>query len=157
VAHRLVFTGLADSPFRSVLVRDWSLGLTTILQTPRYQSVQVGFDVNGDGFPFTDRVGLLGRNTYQGDVYHNIDLRIQRDIPFTIAKSEAHVNFSFEVFNLFNRANVLDVNNIYGAPDLVGPEPQRFGDGVGGANPGFGQPRSIADARQLQFSLRLTF
>lgn len=157
VSHRLVFTGLADSPFRNVLVKDWSLGLTTILQTPRYQSVQVGFDVNGDGFPFTDRVGLLGRNTYQGDVYHNIDMRIQRDIPFTIAKSEAHVNFSFEVFNLFNRANVLDVNNIYGAPDLVGPEPRRYGDGVGGANPGFGQPRSIADARQLQFSLRLTF
>ncbi|HXE89824.1 MAG TPA: TonB-dependent receptor [Terriglobales bacterium] len=157
VAHRFVLTGLADSPFRHWLAKNWTLGLTTTLQTPRYQAVQVGFDVNGDGFPFTDRVGLLGRNTYQGDVFHNIDLRVQRDIPFTVSNSEAHLNFSFEVFNLFNRANVLDVNNIYGAPDLIGPEPRRYGDGVVGANPGFGQPRSIADARQLQFSVRLTF
>lgn len=157
VAHRFVFAGLADSPFRNVLMKNWSLGLTATLQTPRHQSVQVGFDVNGDGFPFTDRVGLLGRNTYLGDVYHNIDLRIQRDIPFAISESKVHLNFSFEVFNLFNRANVLDVNNIYLAPDLVGPEPRRYGDGVGGPNPGFGQPRSIADARQLQFALRLSF
>lgn len=157
VAHRFVFAGLADSPFRNVLVKDWSLGLITTLQTPRYQPVLVGFDVNGDGFPFSDRVGLLGRNTYRGDVFHNIDLRVQRDIPFTISKSKASLKFNFEVFNLFNRANVLDVNNIYGAPDLIGPEPRRFGDGVGGLNPSFGTPRSIADARQLQFALRLTF
>ncbi len=157
VAHRFVFTGLADSPFRNVLVKDWSLGLTTTLQTGRYQPVAVGFDVNGDGFPFSDRVGLLGRNTYRGDAFHNIDLRVQRDIPFSISKTEAHLNFSFEAFNLLNRANVLDVNNIYGAPDLIGPEPRHFGDGVGGPNPSFGTPRSIADARQLQFALRLTF
>jgi hypothetical protein len=43
---------------------------------------------------------------------------------------------------LFNRKNLFDVNNIYGAGDLIGPEPKQYGDGVQGAVPllQFGAP-----------------
>lgn len=43
---------------------------------------------------------------------------------------------------LFNRKNLIDVNNIYGAGDLIGPEPKHYGDGVQGAVPllQFGAP-----------------
>ncbi len=157
VAHRFILTGLVDSPFRDPFGKDWSFGLTTTLQSPRYQSVLVGFDTNGDGFPFSDRVGLLGRNTYAGDVLRNVDIRVQRDIPFELSQHQVKTTFSFEVFNLFNRVNVLDVDNIYAAGDLIGPVPHHFGDHVQGAVPSFGSPRSVADMRQLQFSLRFSF
>lgn len=157
VAHRFVLTGLVDSPFHNVVVKDWSFGLTTALQSPRYQSVLVGFDVNGDGFPFSDRVGLLGRNTYAGDVLRNVDIRFQREFPFEMSQHQVKTTFSFEAFNVINRANVLDVDNIYAAGDFIGPVPKHFGDHVQGAVPSFGSPRSIADMRQLQFSLRLSF
>jgi hypothetical protein len=159
IAHRFVLSGVVESPWRRALLRDWDLGLTTVVQSPRFQSVQVGFDTNGDGFPFSDRVGLLGRNTYQGGNFRNVDVRAERAIPFKMSNREARATFSLEVFNLFNRKNVIDVNNIYGAGDLIGAEPHHYGDGVQGAIPllRFGTPRSVADMRQLQFSARISF
>ncbi len=159
IAHRFVLTGTVDSPYQNPLLKGWDVGVTTVVQSPRFQSVQVGFDSNGDGFPFSDRVGLLGRNTYQGGNFRDVDTRVERVIPFTLSNREASATFSLEVFNLFNRKNVIDVNNIYGAADLVGPVPRYYGDGVQGAVPvlQFGTPRSIADMRQLQFSVRFSF
>ena len=161
VAHRFVLTGLVDSPYHQFLVKDWNFGLTTTLQSPRFQSVLVGFDVNGDGFPFSDRVGLLGRNTYAGDVLRNVDVRIQREFPFELSQHHAKASLSFEAFNVINRANVLDVDNIYAAGDVPAGQavPKHYGDHVGGGVPQstFGKPRSIADMRQLQVSLRFSF
>ncbi len=159
VGHRLVATALFESPSKNAILRDWSFGLTETVQSGRYQPVLVGFDVNGDGFPFSDRVGLLGRNSYRGDAFRSTDIRVERGLPFTAGSREVRTTFSLEVFNLFNRTNVLDVDNIYLGPDLVGPEPTHYGDGVGGAIPqsGFGRPRSIADMRQLQLSVRFSF
>jgi hypothetical protein len=157
IGQRFVLTGLMESPSKHPVLRDWSLGLTTTIQTPRFQSVLVGFDSNGDGFPFSDRVGLLGRNSYRGDAYRTADVRVERALPMAIKGRETHTTVSLEVFNLFNRANVLDVNNIYGAADLIGPVPMQYGDGVTGAAPSFGTPRSVADMRQLQLSVRFSF
>lgn len=159
IAHRFVLTGTVESPYQNALLKAWNVGVTAIVQSPRFQSVQVGFDTNGDGFPFSDRVGLLGRNTYQGGNLRDVDTRIERAIPFTVSNREVRATFSLEVFNLFNRKNVIDVNNIYGAADLIGPVPRHYGDGVQGAVPvlQFGTPRSIADMRQLQFSVRFSF
>lgn len=159
IADRFVISGVVESPWQHPLLKAWDLGLTAVVQSPRYQSVQVGFDTNGDGFPFSDRVGLLGRNTYAGGNFRNVDLRVERAIPFKVSGREARATLSLEVFNLFNRKNVIDVNNIYGAGDLIGPEPKHYGDGVEGAIPllRFGTPRSVADMRQLQFSARFSF
>jgi hypothetical protein len=159
IAHRFVLSGTVESPYQNPLLKAWDLGVTAVVQSPRFQSVQVGFDSNGDGFPFSDRVGLLGRNTYQGGNFRDVDTRVERAIPFTLSNREVRATFSLEVFNLFNRKNVIDVNNIYGAADLVGPVPRHYGDGVQGAVPvlQFGTPRSVADMRQLQFSARFSF
>ncbi len=159
IAHRFVITGTVESPYQNQLLKGWNVGVTGVVQSPRFQSVQVGFDSNGDGFPFSDRVGLLGRNSYQGGNFRDVDTRVERAIPFNVSNREVRATFSLEVFNLFNRKNVVDVNNIYGAADLVGPVPRHYGDGVQGAVPvlQFGTPRSIADMRQLQFSVRFSF
>jgi hypothetical protein len=65
---------------------------------------------------------------------------------------------SFEVFNLFNRDNVQDIDQVYGAPEFAGPVPKQFGDGVTSpANPTFGTPTFTGAARQMQIALRLNF
>jgi len=62
-----------------------------------------------------------------------------------------------EAFNLLNRANVNEVNTVYGAPDFVGAIPTHYQDGVAAPSPFFGTPRNVFNPRQLQFAARFTF
>ena len=156
IRHRFVLSLMGESPAEwPLLARNFKLSMLNTLQTPRYFSILAGFDVNGDGFPFNDRVGTSGRNFYRGDSYYDSDLRLQRVFhPSDRFSTEA----SFEVFNLLNRDNVQDIDQVYGAPDFIGPVPKQFGDGVTSpANPTFGSPTFASPARQLQVSLRFNF
>jgi hypothetical protein len=160
VRHRFTLAFLAESPREwPVVVRDFKFSLLNSLQSARFFSINTGFDTNGDLFPFSDRVGVSARNSYKGDPYYDTDLRVQRVIPITErVKTEASV----EVFNLFNRPNVEDVDHVYGLPDFVGPVPRKFGDHIApppssGGNPGFGSPKFASPARQIQLSLRFNF
>jgi hypothetical protein len=154
--HHFVLTLLGESPSTwNPLLRNFKVSMLNTLQSPRYYTVFAGFDVNGDGFPFSDRVGNIGRNTYRGDSSYTTDMRLQR--VFNLGeriKAEA----SAEVFNLFNRPNVNGIDTVYGAPDFLGPIPRQYRDGVSSpANPTFGTPNFVAPARQLQLSVRLNF
>jgi len=156
VRHRFTLAFLTESPKEwPIVVRDFKFSLLTSLQSARYFSINAGFDTNGDLFPFDDRVGVSARNSYKGDPYYDVDLRLQRVIPFSErVKGEASV----EVFNLFNRPNVEDVDHVYGLPDFVGPVPREFGDHVTSpANPTFGLPKFVSPARQIQLSFRINF
>ena len=53
--------------------------------------------MNGDGFPFSDRVGNIGRNTYRGDSSYTTDVRVQR--VFNV-RERLKAEASAEVFNL---------------------------------------------------------
>jgi Carboxypeptidase regulatory-like domain/TonB dependent receptor len=156
VRHRFVLTMLAESPNTwTPALRNFKLSVLNTLQSPRYYSILAGFDVNGDGFPFADRVGTIGRNTFRGDASYTTDVRLQK--VFSLGE-RFKAEVSAEVFNLFNRANVNAIDTVYGAADFVGPVPQRFGDGVTSpANPTFGSPSYAAPARQVQLALRLNF
>lgn len=151
IAHRFVLSVLAEAPARGLL-RNFKLGILTTLESPRYRSVLVGFDANGDLQTGPDRVGRLGRNTYKMDSFKSVDLRLAREIGLS---ERVRVEVIAEAFNLFNTANVTAVDTVYGAPDLLGPLPRRFGDGVRGPNPNFGSPVDAAPARQIQFALKL--
>jgi hypothetical protein len=156
VRHRFTLAFLTESPKEwPIVVRDFKFSLLSSLQSARWFSINAGFDTNGDGFPFPDRVGISPRNSYKGDPFYNVDVRLQRAIPFTERiKGEASV----EVFNLMNRPNVEDVDHVYGLRDFAGSVPQEFGDHISSpANPGFGSPKFASDARQLQLSFRITF
>jgi hypothetical protein len=80
---------------------------------------------------------------------------VQRAFRFTERlKGEAGV----EVFNLFNRQNVENIDTAYGTAVFGGPVPRAFGDGISSqANPTFGSPKFVAPARQIQLSLRASF
>lgn len=156
VRHRAVLTFLAQSPDNwPRLLRNLKLSMLNTLQSPRYFSILAGFDVNGDGFPFSDRTGTVGRNSYRGASYYDSDIRLQRVFHLTKRLS---TEASVEGFNLFNHRNVQSIDQVYGAADFLGPVPRQFGDGVGSpANPTFGSPNFTGPARQLQASLRLNF
>jgi hypothetical protein len=157
VTHRFILTGLVETPSTwNVFARDFKCSMLNTLQSPRYYTVLAGFDVNGDQYPFSDRVGTIGRNTYRGDSFYNTDIRVSRDVPIN---ERVKAEFSAEVFNLFNRANVVDIDHVYGSPLFdAGPIPTHFGDGVTSLeNPTFGTPKYVAPARQIQLSVRLTF
>ncbi|MGH9745313.1 MAG: TonB-dependent receptor domain-containing protein [Candidatus Acidiferrales bacterium] len=156
VRHRFTLIGLVETPHTwNLAFRDFKFSMINTLQSPRYYTILAGFDVNGDIYPFSDRVGTIGRNTYRGDSLYDTDIRIQRDIPIT---ERFKGELSFEVFNLFNRPNVEDIDHVYGNDVFLGPVPQSFGDGVTSpANPTFGSPKFVAPARQIQLSLRVNF
>jgi hypothetical protein len=156
VRHRFVLSALAATPARwPLLFRNFKASMLTTLQSPLYYTILAGFDVNGDQFPFNDRVGAIGRNTYRGDPSYTTDIRLQRLFSFT---ERLNGEASFEVFNLFNRVNVNAIDTVYGAADFAGPIPRSFGDGITSPdNPTFGTPTFAAPARQIQLSLRLNF
>ena len=154
--HHFVLALMGESPNTwNPVLRNFKVSMLNTLQSPRYYTIFAGFDVNGDQFPFSDRVGNTGRNTYRGGSSYTTDVRVQR--VFNVSerlKAEA----SAEVFNLFNRQNVNGIDTVYGAPAFLGPIPQKFGDGISSpTNPTFGSPNFVAPARQLQLAVRLIF
>jgi Carboxypeptidase regulatory-like domain/TonB dependent receptor len=156
VRHRATISFLAESPDTwPEALRNLKLSMANTLQSPRYFSILAGFNVNGDGYPFSDRTGTVGRNSYRGASYYDSDLRLQR--AFQI-RDRFSADASIEGFNLFNHRNVQSIDQVYGAPDFLGPVPRQFGDGIGSpANPTFAQPNFAGPARQLQASLRFDF
>jgi hypothetical protein len=156
VRQRFVLTMLAESPDNwAAALRNFTFSVLNTLQSPRHYTIFAGFDVNGDGYPFSDRVGNIGRNTYRGDASYTTDVRLQK--AFTLGERFT-LQASAEIFNLFNRPNVNAIDTVYGAAAFLGPVPQTFGDGVSSsANPTFGSPSFVAPARQTQLALRLIF
>jgi hypothetical protein len=154
--HHFVLTLMGESPNTwSPVLRNFKVSMLNTMQSPRHYTIFAGFDVNGDGFPFSDRVGGLGRNTYRGDSSYTTDLRVQRVFNLN---ERFKVELSAELFNLFNRQNVSGIDTVYGAATFAGPVPQRFGDGISSpGNPTFGSPNFVSPARQLQVALRVNF
>jgi hypothetical protein len=146
VRHRLVLTLMGESPTTwAAALRNFQFSMLNTLQTPQYYSILAGSDVNGDGFPFNDRV----------DSYYDTDLRLQRLFNLT---ERWKLNASAEALNVLNRVNVQDVDQVYGAAEFEGAVPKSYGDGVTSpANPNFGSPTFAGAARQFQLSLKLRF
>lgn len=148
VAHRFVSSLLLESPFRNSL-RDFKLGLSFTAESPRYYTIFVGSDVNADGNPVNDRPANngapLGRNSFRGDRYISLDMRLSRVFRFG---ERFTVEPIAEVFNLLNTFNAKDFNTVYGRPDLSLPS-----TGI----VGFGTPRQIYNTRQVQFGFKVKF
>ena len=101
-------------------------------------NVQTGADRNNDTNN-NDRPVGVGRNSARGFNFSSVDLRLMRSVPLGRNRLELLV----EVFNLFNHANYLVPNNIYG----TGTTPL----------PAFGQPTAVGDPREMQFGVRVIF
>ena len=156
VRHRLTLTAMFESP-ESVgpLLAGFQFSILNTLQSGQPYSILAGSDINGDGFPFNDRVGSIGRNSYLGAPFYDTDIRLQRIVR---TGEHAQLTLSGEAFNVLNVANVQDVDQVYGSGEFLGAIPRHFGDGVTSpANPNFGTPTFAGAARQFQISASLSF
>jgi Carboxypeptidase regulatory-like domain len=161
VGQRFVLNATIDGPTnRNALLNNFRVGTIVTLESPNYFTKFAGFDANGDIFGNNDRVGIEPRNTFKGDSYQTIDLRLSRSFKATERLS---VETIAEAFNLFNTVNVRFFNTVYGAADFCPFNPtaqgcsptQRFREGS--PNPTYGTPRAVYNPRQIQLALRLAF
>jgi hypothetical protein len=99
------------------------------------------FNPNAFTQPRPGHRGTAGRNILNGPNYRSVDLALARLFPISEGRS---LQFRVEAFNLFNRANF----------DL----PANSDDGSVLFTSGAGRISSVvADAREFQFALKLTF
>jgi hypothetical protein len=164
VAHRFVGNAtLAGPTHLNPIINNWQLSTIVSLESPHYFTKFAGFDSNGDIFGNNDRVGIEPRNTFKGDSYQTVDMRVSRT--FTITE-KTHLEAMAEAFNLLNTLNIHFYNTAYGAADFcpfagnptaVGCTATPSGFREGSPNPSYGTPRSIFNPRQVQLALRVTW
>jgi hypothetical protein len=152
--HRFVANAIFSGPEKmNAIVNDWQLSTIVSLETPHYFTKFSGFDSNGDVFGNNDRVGIEPRNTFKGDSYQSIDLRLSREFKLT---ERMRLEGLVEAFNLLNTVNVRFYNTAYGAPDFIPVgTPGTFREGS--PNPAYGTPRAVNNPRQIQFAARITW
>jgi Carboxypeptidase regulatory-like domain len=161
--HRFVGNAIFAGPTSgNYLLRDYLLSFIVTLESPHRFTKFAGFDANGDIFGVNDRVGLDGRNTFVGDNFRTVDVRLSRAFQL---REKLRMEFIAEAFNLLNKVNIRFFNTVYGdsvfhpegtplIDPVLGPIPT-FKEGA--LNPAYGTPRSIFNPRQLQFAVRFTF
>jgi hypothetical protein len=106
-------------------------------------------------------VGIEGRNTFAGDNFRSVDVRLGRKFPFQEKRS---FEILAEAFNLSNTLNVRFFNTVYGASDFCPFNPTAFGcpatpSGLreGSPNPLYGTPRAVNNPRQIQLAVKFNF
>jgi len=161
VGQRFVMNATIAGPTKkNILVNNFQMSTIVTVESPNYFTKFAGFDANGDIFGNNDRVGIEPRNTFKGDSYQSVDMRIARTFKAT---ERLNVEAMAEAFNLLNTVNVRFFNTVYGAADFCNFNAtaqgcsltQRFLDGS--PNPNYGTPRALYNPRQIQFALRFTF
>jgi hypothetical protein len=151
--HRLVASGVFQSWFDNLALRDWVFSPIFIAGSGRPFNLLLGFDGNGDGRPQSDRPGASGRNTGRGEAFYSFDMRLARRF---FATESRYLELTFEAFNLFNRVNLAGINNTVGTTfatetnfDVRGRRDRRPTEPLGFI--------SAANARQIQLGLRFNF
>ncbi len=139
--HRAVVTASYRLPL------DVTVGTVTSLASARPFNATTGVDNNGDGSN-NDRPVLDGavvdRYAFRGTALY--DVTLFGDLRLAIAGSRA-VGFRVEAFNVFNRANVLGRNGVWGNGDAALPT-------FGQASPGLA---NIEGGRMVQLQVRFDF
>jgi hypothetical protein len=154
VTHRFVGNATFEGPTHmNRLVNNWQLSTIVSLESPHYFTKFAGLDTNGDGFPLNDRVGIEPRDTFKGDKYQSVDLRISRTFKFS---ERVSLQALAESFDTLNRVNIRFFNTVYGAANFFpAGTPGKFNEGS--PNPNYGTPRAVFNPRQIQFAVRFTW
>jgi hypothetical protein len=161
VRNRVVVNGTVTTPKTwNPFARDFLFSLIATIQSPMRFTKFAGFDANGDIFGNNDRVGIEPRNTFIGDNFRSVDVRMGRTFPFREKRS---LEVIAEAFNLFNTTNIRFFNTVYGASDFCPVDPTAFGctgansNLEGSPNPLYGTPRAVFNPRQIQLALKFNF
>jgi hypothetical protein len=152
--HRFVFSGLHRFP--------WDLTASAIITAAsgRPFNPLAGADLNGDGdggaFPAdrarrnpADAASSVGRNSGVMDGQFNVDVRLSKR--FRLGQKTA-VDLIAEAFNLLDRTNFSEINNIFGRGAFPN-EPQRDAQG----RVTYGLYEQALPPRQVQLALKVSF
>ncbi|HEY6968471.1 MAG TPA: carboxypeptidase regulatory-like domain-containing protein [Candidatus Angelobacter sp.] len=160
VGQRFVLNTTIDGPTHmNPVLNNFHLGMILSLESPNYFTKFAGFDANGDIFGNNDRVGIEPRNTFKGDSYQSVDMRLSREFK---PVERLSIETIAEAFNLLNTVNVRFFNTVYGAADFCNFNATAQGCSAtkfleGSPNPNYGTPRAVYNPRQIQLALRLRF
>jgi hypothetical protein len=146
VRHRFTLSILSQIPSGVAVFGSFRISGLVSVESGRPFNIFAGRDFNLDGNPNSDRPSLLERNAYQGPAYASVDLRVGRDIRVT---DRARAELTLDIFNLFDRVNVKDINTVWGSIDYPNTPPP--------ATLGFGTPRDVFNPRQVQFGVKVKF
>jgi hypothetical protein len=115
--HRLSIAAILESPYRGGSGAWYERALADFYVSPILTArsgfpfdIRTGVDVNLDTNN-NDRPFAVGRNTGIGPGYFTADLRVGRRIRFK-ADKPLGIEVIFDAFNLFNRTNFKEVNNV---------------------------------------------
>lgn len=153
--HRFVLSGMYRFP--------WALQLAAIVTAAsgRPYNVLAGVDLNGDGdggaIPPNDRARRnpadpttsLRRNSETMASQVNVDVRLSRR--FAVGR-RGGLEALFEVFNLLDRTNYTEINNVFG-PGAFPTSP--LTDAQGRVT--YGRYNQAAAPRQMQLALKVSF
>lgn len=136
-AHRLSAAAVwATGREGPMLRRDWAFSGILHWASGRPYTQLVGSDANFDGDGTSDRPAGIGRNSETTPSVATADLRVSRSFNF----GGSNLELMLDVFNLFNRSNVFQVQNVHAS-----------------ATPEYGTPTRYGPKRQLQFGARYRF
>jgi Carboxypeptidase regulatory-like domain len=118
--HRVSLAAVLESPFHGGSGNPWyASALADFYVSPIITArsgfpfnIVTGIDVNLDSNN-NDRPFSVGRNTGLGPMFVSADLRVGRRIRFS-SDSPVALELIFDAFNLLNRTNFKDVNNVTG-------------------------------------------
>ena len=163
--HRFVFSPIyqwgkikwSENPVVRALFSDYTFSTIMQFQSGLAYSALVSGDPNNDGNRSNDRLPGTVRNQFTSPAVYQFDMRLTRAIHFG---EKMRVQLIAEAFNIFNRSNVVLVNNTFynlSGGVLVPPA----------ASSPFGTPRSFsspasgtttfATQRQVQLAIKLDF
>ena len=145
VPQRYTLTFISEVPHDVRILHDFRFSSLLSVESGQPFNVFAGSDANRDGNPLSDRPGNLGRNTLNGPAYASFDMRVARGFQL---RERVRADFSGDLFNVFNRTNIKDLNTLYGGTDLTLPP-----------NPilGFNTPRDAYNPFQFQAAVKLSF
>jgi len=146
VRHRVTVAVLSAVPSRVRGLGGFRFSGLVSVESGRPFNIFAGRDFNLDGNPNSDRPSTIERNLYDGPAYASADVRVGRDISLS---SRARLELTLDMFNLFNRVNVKDINTVWGSADYPNTPPP--------ATLGFGTPRDVFNPFQLQFGVKVKF
>lgn len=149
--HRVVASGVYtidrvaagfEGPARA-LASGWWFSAVFVAQSGQPFSARVNGDLNGDGNPANDLVPGTRRNQHRLPAIVALDARIARDLPIGRTRAQLIV----EVFNLFNRDNIVAVRPVQYA--LSGQALMPAGD--------FRRAAATTGERIMQLAFRISF
>ncbi|MBN8730414.1 MAG: TonB-dependent receptor [Acidobacteria bacterium] len=121
---------------------------------PRIGSPDMWYDPSAFELPQAGFFGNLGRNTISGPGLSSLDLSARKEFRLPRLPETVRLQLRAEVFNSLNHANF----DLPGSAQNATSASFLFTDTSGRPNPGATRPiRTVTDARDIQFALRLVW